>query len=1066
MATNLQVNANTQQAVGAFNQLAQAIAGARGQFQNLNVVLANGATAARTYGNAVTQNITAGFSQLQAVAQGLFTALRFVGAGIELVFSSLIRELDKLQGFNAIMSVTTKTSEEVAGSFDFVRKTADKLGVQFDAISGNYAKLTAAIPEGTNRLDIAQRAFLGVAMAARTMHATNQDTGLMFYAITQIASKGIVSMEELRRQLGEKLPGVIQIAAKALNTVPEELEKAIRKGIVVSEKFLPIFGDALIRTFADSAEKAATSVSASMNRLTNVWVDFVKVVLDSGAGNSIVGVFDALREKLSDPYLISRFADFIKTLADRFAELIRGLTSEDIRNGFDTFARGVQFLITLMEKLVNIFTWIINNGVKAGAIIGGLAGVAVGAAFGPVGAAVGLAAGAGAGAYAGNSLSATPEERRSRTASDLRATQEKAAATTEQQRIKDQIIMPMLQQFRSLNSLKDVDKLLQPDRLNVATATQLADILSGRQFKTDGEKLGALKDLNKTGIILNPATAQLKDVLGGTAKSNKASAGDRSLDATFWKANGFDGNFPKEKGNLDTLFKQGKLDVEAYEKAYGSLLSKQPFMEEEIRKQRKAQESYNRVTSEMIELALRYVDVKEEVNASLADELRLAGMRSEDRGLESQVMQVINKYKEVGKDLTLEEVSILREKYRVINQIQQLTAAEDQVLNATVDKYRDQLLVQQAMSKLSRDPKSGFSSADATNYTVTQDPNMQGSAQWITAQKAQLQDYYAFVDGLRANDRINEESALTAKATAFTLYEQKIRDAYVKAAQLRLEAGNTTWIDVAISSLGRLAQGFTNLNAGATAAMGSFFQSFTDGFSNSVGRAIVYSEDLGDALKNVAREGVAALISALVKLGIQWLVNAVLGRSIAAASAATGLALTVATATATAAAWAPAAAMASLATLGANAAPAMAGITSTVALSEGLALLSGFKEGGFTGYGGTNQIAGVVHGQEFVVNSSATSRNRSALEAMNRGATVANTPNLISNGGSGPSVSVIINNNAPDTTTSQRERDTPNGKEIEVTIERVVAGNIRSGGKIASAVEAQYGLNRATGSVR
>jgi tape measure domain-containing protein len=130
----------------------------------------------------------------------------------------------------------------------------------------------------------------------------------MFYAITQIASKGIVSMEELRRQLGEKLPGVIQIAAKALNTIPEELEKAIRKGVVSSEKFLPIFGDALIRTFGDSSQKASESVSASINRLTNVWVDFVKAVLDSGAGKSIVNVFDALREKLSDPYLIQRFA--------------------------------------------------------------------------------------------------------------------------------------------------------------------------------------------------------------------------------------------------------------------------------------------------------------------------------------------------------------------------------------------------------------------------------------------------------------------------------------------------------------------------------------------------------------------------------------------------------------------------------------------------------------------------------------------------------------------------------------------------------------------------------------
>jgi TP901 family phage tail tape measure protein len=45
----------------------------------------------------------------------------------------------------------------------------------------------------------------------------------------------------------------------------------------------------------------------------------------------------------------------------------------------------------------------------------------------------------------------------------------------------------------------------------------------------------------------------------------------------------------------------------------------------------------------------------------------------------------------------------------------------------------------------------------------------------------------------------------------------------------------------------------------------------------------------------------------------------------------------------------------------------------------------GFSEGGFTGMYGTDQVAGMVHGQEFVVNAAATARNRAALEAMNNG---------------------------------------------------------------------------------
>lgn len=50
----------------------------------------------------------------------------------------------------------------------------------------------------------------------------------------------------------------------------------------------------------------------------------------------------------------------------------------------------------------------------------------------------------------------------------------------------------------------------------------------------------------------------------------------------------------------------------------------------------------------------------------------------------------------------------------------------------------------------------------------------------------------------------------------------------------------------------------------------------------------------------------------------------------------------------------------------------------------------GFKEGGYTGNMDVNKVAGVVHGKEFVSNAAATARNRSTLEAMNRGETIGN----------------------------------------------------------------------------
>lgn len=60
----------------------------------------------------------------------------------------------------------------------------------------------------------------------------------------------------------------------------------------------------------------------------------------------------------------------------------------------------------------------------------------------------------------------------------------------------------------------------------------------------------------------------------------------------------------------------------------------------------------------------------------------------------------------------------------------------------------------------------------------------------------------------------------------------------------------------------------------------------------------------------------------------------------------------------------------------------------------------GFKSGGYTGNGGVNDVAGVVHGQEYVLNAKATKRvGRGTLDALNNGGTLE----------SGSGVNVIIN---------------------------------------------------------
>lgn len=207
-----------------------------------------------------------------------------------------------------------------------------------------------------------------------------------------------------------------------------------------------------------------------------------------------------------------------------------------------------------------------------------------------------------------------------------------------------------------------------------------------------------------------------------------------------------------------------------------------------------------------------------------------------------------------------------------------------------------------------------------------------------------------------------------------------------------------------------------------------------NGIGDAIAQSIVFGKSFKEQIRGIAQSILSQLISSLVKMGLNMVLNAALGNSLMAASTASG----VAQGAALTAAYAPAAAMSSLATGGANAAGASTGISTIFSLLASLggslfgSFGKGFSEGGFTGAIGTNDIAGVVHGQEFVINAAATKRHRSLLEALNSGK---DPVAPILSAATPQPVNVSITNEIPDANFEVR----PLGEaEIEIIAKRVV----------------------------
>jgi tape measure domain-containing protein len=193
----------------------------------------------------------------------------------------------------------------VTNELDFLRRNAERLGIEFGALAQEYTKFAIAT-QGTN-LEGAEtrRIFISVAEAARVNNLTLDQLQGTFVALTQIVSKGSVSMEELRQQLGDRLPGAIQIMAAGLNVGTDELIKMIEQGQVSSDA-LSSFADELDRRFADALPEALETTNAALGRFQNA---LFQTFLRIGEGGAIRGFTDLLRD-LTETLDSAQFRDF------------------------------------------------------------------------------------------------------------------------------------------------------------------------------------------------------------------------------------------------------------------------------------------------------------------------------------------------------------------------------------------------------------------------------------------------------------------------------------------------------------------------------------------------------------------------------------------------------------------------------------------------------------------------------------------------------------------------------------------------------------------------------------
>lgn len=148
--------------------------------------------------------------------------------------------------------------------------------------------------------------------------------------------------------------------------------------------------------------------------------------------------------------------------------------------------------------------------------------------------------------------------------------------------------------------------------------------------------------------------------------------------------------------------------------------------------------------------------------------------------------------------------------------------------------------------------------------------------------------------------------------------------------------------------------------------LGTAFATIGDQVTKLILGTVTWGEALANIGRNILTQLVQSMVQFFVNLIARQILTAVIGTGIAAAQAA-----------AMSSAWAGPAVLASIASYGAAAEVGPAAVTAALASAPAIAALgaaAGYEQGGFTGVGPRDEVAGVVHRGEFVVPASVVQR--------------------------------------------------------------------------------------------
>jgi tape measure domain-containing protein len=317
-----------------------------------------------------------------------------VGSVLALV-GGFVKMASEMERLTVLLSTLEGSFSKANQRMDQLVSIASRAPFSLQAITDAFVRLKTAGIEpitGANGGGPLQAIIDGLA----AMGGSEQQLNRVAVALQQMSGKGVVSLEELRQQLGDSIPNALSLMAEGLGMTTSRLISEISKGNIEAERGI----NALIRIMQERYGGAATLLSMTMaGAFRQLSTEFNRIAIElqragfldvitvglRGATQAVSRFNDALRDSGSG--ILQSFFDWINSNADAIARFL------SVMNGF---ALGIGAMLSgIFSALSELPSEVLAGGLigyilfgKTGALVGAIMGSVEGM-FAGVGAAIG-----------------------------------------------------------------------------------------------------------------------------------------------------------------------------------------------------------------------------------------------------------------------------------------------------------------------------------------------------------------------------------------------------------------------------------------------------------------------------------------------------------------------------------------------------------------------------------------------------------------------------------------------------------------------------------------------------